>query len=51
MLSLLALVGFCITLPILVQGVEDGDILPGDVVTNLLDLITITVPPALPTSL
>jgi magnesium-transporting ATPase (P-type) len=47
-MALLAVLGFCITLPVML---EDPDMPLFDIIDRSLDLITITVPPALPAAM
>jgi cation-transporting ATPase 13A3/4/5 len=51
MMAVIALVGFCCTVPNKIHTLVDGDITTWDFISEGLDLITITVPPALPTCL
>jgi len=50
-MAIVAVIGFCCTVPNKVETLMDGDITTWDFISEGLDLITITVPPALPTSL
>jgi P-type E1-E2 ATPase len=47
-MALLAVLGFCITLPVML---DDPDMPLFDIIDRSLDLITITVPPALPAAM
>jgi cation-transporting ATPase 13A2 len=50
-LGLNALIAFLVTIPEFIDLLEKEIILPEDVIIRILDLITISVPPALPTCL
>jgi len=50
-LAFITLIGFAITLPYLLEQLADGNATEWDITLECLDLITITVPPALPTCL
>ena len=50
-MAMLSLVGFLISLPAQIHGIEVGVNDPYDMILNSLEIITITVPPALPTAL
>ena len=50
-MACIAVIGFCCTVAYLVRSLEEGNISTWDLVFQGLDLITITVPPALPTCL
>jgi cation-transporting ATPase 13A3/4/5 len=50
-LGIMAFVGFLITIKFQIDDIEDGNLTYFQLVINMLDLITITVPPALPTCL
>ena len=50
-LAIMAVIGTLFSLRDLIQAKQDGDLSTWEVVTKCLDLITITVPPALPTCL
>ncbi|EAR98775.2 E1-E2 ATPase family protein (macronuclear) [Tetrahymena thermophila SB210] len=50
-LALISLFGFFFSLPFMIRGYHNGYLDVRDLVLNSLDLITITVPPALPTCL
>ena len=47
----MAVLGTLFTLKDQINAVKDGEITAGLLVKNMLDLVTITVPPALPTCL
>ena len=47
----MAVVGFIVSLPVSLQYYHDGFLTVGEIIVNSLDLVTITVPPALPTCL
>jgi cation-transporting ATPase 13A3/4/5 len=50
-MALLAVIGFAITVPNKIEYLMDGSITTWEFINEGLDLITITVPPALPTCL
>ena len=50
-MALLTILGFISTVPFIVDYYKRGEKDMQDIILELLDLITITVPPALPTCL
>jgi cation-transporting ATPase 13A3/4/5 len=50
-MAVIAVIGFCCTVPNKIHTLLDGSITTWDFISEGLDLITITVPPALPTCL
>ena len=50
-MAVLAVIGFAITVPNKIDYLIDGSITTWEFINEGLDLITITVPPALPTCL
>lgn len=50
-MAFLSIIGFLSSLPAQLNGVKEGYNNYYDMILNSLDLITITVPPALPTAL
>ncbi|KAL4505183.1 hypothetical protein ABPG72_016250 [Tetrahymena utriculariae] len=50
-LALISIVGFVVSLPFMIKGYNEGYLDLRDLILNSLDLVTITVPPALPTCL
>lgn len=50
-LAIMAVLGTLVTLKDSIKAVQDGDSTNTQMVMDMLDLVTITVPPALPTCL
>lgn len=50
-MAILAVIGFAVTVPNKIEFLLDGSITTWEFINEGLDLITITVPPALPTCL
>jgi cation-transporting P-type ATPase 13A2 len=51
MMAVIAVIGFCTSVPNKWETLQNGEISTWDFISEGLDLITITVPPALPTCL
>ncbi|KAM3128083.1 hypothetical protein pb186bvf_019784, partial [Paramecium bursaria] len=50
-LGIMAFIGFCVTIKDQLKELSDENLTLGQLIINALDLVTITVPPALPTCL
>jgi cation-transporting ATPase 13A3/4/5 len=50
-LAVMAILGTLFSLKDMIRAERDGQMTVGDIVSKCLDLVTITVPPALPTCL
>ena len=50
-LGIMAFIGFCVTIKDQLKELSDDNLTLGQLIINALDLVTITVPPALPTCL
>lgn len=50
-MAALSILGFLVSLPDQIEGIREGFVSMRDMILDSLDLVTVTVPPALPTCL